>query len=142
MALLTGSREQGKGYSCPRKTPHNAKTQYRKFETNIPRKGTARLQSQFLHSCFCERFIYSSDRSAYPAAGNRWAERGNTYMQIAHRHMNVQMGLMPRNSFSGNSNSFAVQVSISCVLFVYFSDAKVASVPRDIREGCMAPADC
>jgi hypothetical protein len=25
----------------------NAKTQYQKFETNIPRKGTARLQSQF-----------------------------------------------------------------------------------------------
>ncbi len=24
----------------------------------IPRKGTARLQSQFLHSCFCERFLY------------------------------------------------------------------------------------
>jgi hypothetical protein len=47
-----------------------AKKQYRKFETNIPRKGTARLQSQFLHSCFvCEPFIYSSDRPAYTAAG-------------------------------------------------------------------------
>ncbi len=34
-----------------------AKTQYRKFEKNIPRKGIARPQSQFLHSCFCERFI-------------------------------------------------------------------------------------
>ncbi len=39
------------------------------FETNIPRKGTARLQSQFLHSCFCELFIYSPDRFAYSAAG-------------------------------------------------------------------------
>jgi hypothetical protein len=48
---------------------HTAKTQYRKFEINIPRKGTARLQSAFLDSCFCERFIYSSDRSAYSAAG-------------------------------------------------------------------------
>ncbi len=27
------------------------KTQYRKFETNIPRKGIARPQSQFTHSC-------------------------------------------------------------------------------------------
>jgi hypothetical protein len=28
---------------------HTARTQYRKFEANIPRKGTARPQSQFLH---------------------------------------------------------------------------------------------
>ncbi len=46
-----------------------AKTQYRKFETNIPRKGVARPQSQFPHSCVCERFIYSHDQSAYSAAG-------------------------------------------------------------------------
>ncbi len=63
--------------------PGAAKTQYRKIETNMPRKETARLQSQFLHSCFCERFIYSSDRSAYSAAQeNRWAERGNTVYRI------------------------------------------------------------
>jgi hypothetical protein len=37
-------------YSC-----HTAKTQYRKFE--IPRKGVAPPQSQFLHSCVCDRFI-------------------------------------------------------------------------------------
>jgi hypothetical protein len=40
---------------------HTAKTRYRKFETNIPRKGTAQLQSQFLHSCFY-RFAYSACR--------------------------------------------------------------------------------
>jgi hypothetical protein len=33
------------------------------FETSIPRKGIARLQSQFPHSFVCERFIYSHDRS-------------------------------------------------------------------------------
>ncbi len=32
-------------------------------------KGTARPQLQFLHSCFCEWFIYSHNRSAYSAAG-------------------------------------------------------------------------
>jgi hypothetical protein len=48
---------------------HTAKTQYQKFKTNIPIKGTARQQSQFLHSCFCVRFIYSHNRSAYSAAG-------------------------------------------------------------------------
>jgi hypothetical protein len=46
-----------------------AKTQYRKFETNIPRKGIARPQFQFPHSCVCERFIHSHNRSDYSAAG-------------------------------------------------------------------------
>jgi hypothetical protein len=48
---------------------HTTKTQYQKFETNIPRKGTARLQSQFVHIYFGERFISSSDRSAYSSEG-------------------------------------------------------------------------
>jgi hypothetical protein len=48
---------------------NSTKTQYRKFETNIPRKGIALPQSQFPQSCVCERFIYSQDRSAYSAAG-------------------------------------------------------------------------
>jgi len=34
-----------------------AKNRCRKFETNIPRKGIARPQSQLPHSCVCERFI-------------------------------------------------------------------------------------
>ncbi len=49
------------------------KTQNRKFETNIPRKGIARPQSQFPHSCVCERFIYSANS----AAGNMWTDPGN-----------------------------------------------------------------
>jgi hypothetical protein len=48
--------------SCPFNT---GKTQYRKSETNIPRKGIARPQSQFPNSCVCERFLYSHDRSAF-----------------------------------------------------------------------------
>jgi hypothetical protein len=36
-----------------------AKTKYRNFETNIPRKGISRSPSQFPHSCVCERIIYS-----------------------------------------------------------------------------------
>jgi hypothetical protein len=47
-------------------------------------------QSQFPHSCVCERFIYSQDRSAYSAAGNMWTEPRN--IQIAHKHMNVEIG--------------------------------------------------
>jgi len=49
---------------------HTAKTKYRNFETNIPRKGISGSQSQFPHSCFCERFIYSHHRSPYSAGGN------------------------------------------------------------------------
>ncbi len=33
---------------------YTAKTQYRKFETNILRKGIARPKSQFPHTCVCE----------------------------------------------------------------------------------------
>jgi hypothetical protein len=46
-----------------------AKIKYRDFETNIPRKGLSGSQSQYPHSCVCERFIYSQDRSAYSAGG-------------------------------------------------------------------------
>ncbi len=41
----------------------------RLFKTNIQRNEIARPQSQFLHSCFCERLIYAHDQSAYSAAG-------------------------------------------------------------------------
>jgi hypothetical protein len=34
---------------------YTAKTKCRKFETNIPRKGISGPQSQFPHSCVCER---------------------------------------------------------------------------------------
>jgi hypothetical protein len=49
---------------------HSAKTKYQNLETNIPRKGISGSQSQFPHSCICERFIYSHDWSAYSAGGN------------------------------------------------------------------------
>jgi hypothetical protein len=51
-------------------TYHIAKTQCRKFETNIPRKGILGPQSQFPHSCVCERIIFSHDGSACSVGGN------------------------------------------------------------------------
>ncbi len=60
------------------------RTKTRKFDTNIPRKGIARSQSQFPHSCVRDLFIYFHDRSA---AGNIWTDPGN----IAHRDMNVKI---------------------------------------------------
>ncbi len=53
-------------------------TLYGKFETYIPRYETARPhRSQFLHSCICERFIYSHD---WPSADRSWE-----YIYIAFR---------------------------------------------------------
>ncbi len=46
------------GFILPRFPVRNAKTKHRNFETNIPRKGISGSQSQFLHSCVCEWFIY------------------------------------------------------------------------------------
>jgi hypothetical protein len=48
---------------------YTAKNQYQKLETNIPRKGIARPQSQFPHVCVCVPFIYS-----HHAAGNMWTD--------------------------------------------------------------------
>jgi hypothetical protein len=46
------------------------KTKWRKFETNIPRKGKSGPQSQFPHSYVYERIIYSHDGSACYAGRN------------------------------------------------------------------------
>ncbi len=62
-----------------------AKTQYRKFETSIFRKGIARPQSQFPHSCFCERFITSHKRSVYSAAG-KYVDRSWEYINRSQIH--------------------------------------------------------
>ncbi len=46
-----------------------------KSQLCIPRKGNALPQSQFPHSCVCERFIYSQDRSTYFPAQEYAADR-------------------------------------------------------------------
>jgi hypothetical protein len=61
----------------------------RKSHLCIPFLGIARPQSQFPHSCVCERFIYSQDRSTYIMPQNRQIHLGN--IKIAHRHMNVEI---------------------------------------------------
>jgi hypothetical protein len=44
----------------------------------IFRKGTARPQSQFLHSCFCKRFKYIPGIGlTFLLKENRWTDRGN-----------------------------------------------------------------
>jgi hypothetical protein len=56
---------------------YTAKTKCRKFETNIHRKRISGPQSQFPHSCVCERIIYSHVGSAFSAWGNMWTDPGN-----------------------------------------------------------------
>ncbi len=70
---------------------YTAKTQYRKFETNVPRKGIPRPQSQFPHSCVCERFIFSHDRSAYSAAG-KYVDRSWEYINRSQKCGNQHRG--------------------------------------------------
>ncbi len=97
-------------------------TAKRKFETNIPRKGTVRLQSQFLHSCFCERFIYSSDRSA---AGNLeigteaaqflfWENINSNFFALCQLRMPNTVPTVRRGSFSAKDvpHSGATQETI------------------------------
>jgi hypothetical protein len=55
-----------------------AKTQYWKFETNIPRKGTVRHQYKFLHSCFCKRFYVPTIGLSILLQENMWTDPGNT----------------------------------------------------------------
>jgi hypothetical protein len=53
------------------------KTQYRKFETNIPRKGIELPQSQFPHSCICERFTLYIPSLPILLQENMWTDPEN-----------------------------------------------------------------
>ncbi len=62
---------------------HTAKTQYQKFETNIPIKGTARQQSQFLHHVSVSDLYIRTIGLSILLQANRWTKRGN--IKIARR---------------------------------------------------------
>jgi hypothetical protein len=94
---------------------YTAKNQYWKFETNIPRKGIARLQVPIPTLMFLWAIsVYFSDRSASSAAG-KIQVRPNVGIYRSFTKTDTWMwklGLRPRNSLSGeyiNSNFFAVQ---------------------------------
>ncbi len=65
---------------------HTAKTKYRNFEINIPRKGISGPQSQFPHSCACERFRYAHHRSPYSAGGICTVYRSWDYINRSQTH--------------------------------------------------------
>jgi hypothetical protein len=67
--LGRGQFLSGKSDPCKCSNAANIKhTLYQKSDLYIPRNETAGPRFQFLHSCICERFIYSQDRSTYFAA--------------------------------------------------------------------------
>jgi hypothetical protein len=87
-----------------------AKTQCENSKQIFPEKELRGHRSQFPHSCVCERFIYSHDRSAYSAAG-KYVDRSWEY--INHRHMNVgKLGLRPCNSQKRNTQ---MGFSLQCI---------------------------
>jgi hypothetical protein len=106
-----------------------AKTKCRKFETNIPGKGISGPQSQFPHSCVCERIIYSHDGSAFSAGENLWSDPGNIY--IAHRHMNVEIGaetaqFQEKEYINGIALQCSCDVSVSqwsCILLIILKNS-------------------
>jgi hypothetical protein len=67
------------------KPPCTAKTQHRKFKTNIPRIGIARSQSQFPHSVSDLLVLYSHDWSAYSATG-KYVDQSWEYINRSKTH--------------------------------------------------------
>ncbi len=94
---------------------HTAKTKCRKFETNIPRKGISGPQSQFPHSCVCQRIIYSHDGSAFSLEEICGPILG-IYKSLTCRHMNVETGteaaLFPEKEYI-NGSAVTVQPGTS-----------------------------
>ncbi len=70
----------------------------------IPFLGIARPQSQFPHSCVCERFIYFQDQSTYFPAAGIYKSLTDTWMW--------KLGLRLHNSFSG---SIFFKFSVLCL---------------------------
>jgi hypothetical protein len=56
----------------------------------------------FTFLCRCERFIYSHGRSAYSVAG-KYVDRSWEYINRSQTHRTWNLGLRPRNSFSGKT---------------------------------------
>jgi hypothetical protein len=71
-------------------------------ENPITFLGIAGPQSQFPHSCVCERFLDSQDRSTYFLQQNRQIECGSTVYKSLTDTCMRKLGLRPRNSFSWN----------------------------------------
>ncbi len=89
-------------------------TLQRKSNLCIPFMGIARPQSQFPHSCVCERCIYSQDRSTYFLQQNRQTDHGNGNKSLSDTWM-WKLRLRPHNSYSVN---ICFEFSVLCLCSV------------------------
>ncbi len=104
-------------------TMHTAKTQYRKFETIIPRKGFARPQSQFPHSSVWAIYIYIPTIEPILVLENVWPIIG-IYNSITDTRM-WNLGQRPHNSISGNTKmGFSLQCRVKKLITHLFICSK------------------
>jgi hypothetical protein len=83
----------------------------RRSDLCTSRKGTARSQFQFPHSCICERFVYSDDRSTYFPASRIGRLIMGIYKSLTDTWM-WKLGLRPRSFISGN---ICFEFSVFCL---------------------------
>ncbi len=113
-------------------------TAQRKSHLCIPGKEIARPQSQFPYSCFCDRFLYSHDRSTYTfLQQNRQTDHGNInrYQKHECRHWDWGravsfLGIFVSNFrytvfavWSSSSLIIGRGVSMDEIIFLLFSQA-------------------
>jgi hypothetical protein len=67
------------------------------------KRNCARPQSQFPHSCVCERFIYSHGSVCLFCCRKLCGPILGIYKNRSQTHERWKLGLRPRNSFSGNT---------------------------------------
>ncbi len=98
----------------------NERALQRNFNLCIPRKGTARPLSQFLHSCVCERFIYSHQRFInFPAAEKENADQSWGYINRTQKHEYIGIGNVVALLFWEYCFKFSVQDLCSVFRSVY-----------------------
>jgi hypothetical protein len=70
------------------------------------------LPIPIVHSCICERFMYSQAWPGYLVQQNMWTWTDPGIIFIAHRHMKVRIGTKVEQSFLGNTE---MGVSLQCM---------------------------
>ncbi len=65
---------------------YTAKTKYRNFEANIPRKGISGSQSQFPHSWVCERIIQFPQTAVCLFCRRKYVDRSWDYINRSQTH--------------------------------------------------------
>jgi hypothetical protein len=88
-AVKKNTKEENNGYIVYKRNIGGSAALQRHSTENskqiFPEKELPGLSSQFPHSCVCERFIYSHDRSAYSTAG-KYVDQSGKYINRSQTH--------------------------------------------------------